>query len=370
MINEVTILGAGFGALTAVKELRKQGFQGQIKLIAPKPQLFFYPSLIWVPAGLRTESDLTVDLHQFFKRTKVDFKAASVTGLNPQKHLIHTDQGEVSFEKLIIATGGRFIKKLAGINNVCIPCESFAAVEKYSKKFNELKEGVLAFGFAGNPNEPAAMRGGPIFEFLFGIDTLLRKQKRRENFELLFFNPVAQPGKRLGEKAVSTLLQEMQKRGIKTHLGEKLQGFTEHSIFTETTELKSNLTMFMPGMTGPAWAEKSGLPLSAGGFIQGDAQCRVPDFKDIFIAGDAGSFPGPDWIPKQAHLADLQAKTAVKNLLQNTTERFKVELVCIVDSLDGGVLVYRDLKRALNIRNPLFHHAKKFFEWYYLRSYK
>jgi sulfide:quinone oxidoreductase len=370
MIKEITILGVGFGALTAVKELRKQQFDGQIKLIAPKAQLLYYPSLIWVPAGLRTESDLTVDLHGFFKRNNVNFIEGNVTGLNPQTNLIYTDKNEASFEKLIIATGGRFIKKLSGIEHICIPCENFASVQNYSNKFNELKEGTLAFGFAGNPNEPAAMRGGPVFEFLFGIDTLLRKQKRRQNFELLFFNPVAQPGKRLGEKAVSKLLQEMQKRGIKTHLGEKLKGFTAHSILTETTELKSNLTLFMPGMTGSLWAEKSGLPLSAGGFIQGDAQCRVPDFKDIFIVGDAGSFPGPDWIPKQAHLADLQAKTAVKNLLYNTTEKFKVELICIVDSLDGGVLVYRDLKRALNMSNPLFHHAKKFFEWYYLRSYK
>ncbi len=370
MIKEITILGAGFGALTAVKQLRTSGFQGQIKLIAPKPQLFYYPSLIWVPAGLRNEQDLTVDLNSFFKRMKVDFTAASVTGLNPQNNLVQTDQGDFSYEKLIIASGGRFIKKLSGIENICIPCESFASVQNYTDKLNNLKEGTLAFGFAGNPNEPSAMRGGPVFEFLFGIDTLLRKQKRRENFELLFFNPVTEPGKRLGEKAVSALLQEMQKRGIKTHLGEKLKGFTPHSILTEKTELKSDLTLFMPGMTGPAWAEKSGLPLSVGGFIQGDAQCRVPDFKDIFIAGDAGSFPGPDWIPKQAHLADLQAKTAVKNLLQNTTERFKVELICIVDSLDSGILIYRDLKRALNMRNPLFHQAKKFFEWYYLRSYK
>jgi len=25
------------------------------------------------------------------------------------------------------------------------------------------------------------------------------------------------------------------------------------------------------------------------------------------VAGDSGSFPGPDWMPKQAHMADLQA---------------------------------------------------------------
>ena len=37
-----------------------------------------------------------------------------------------------------------------------------------------MQGGTIALGFAGNPNEPSAMRGGPMFEFLFGIDAQLR----------------------------------------------------------------------------------------------------------------------------------------------------------------------------------------------------
>ena len=64
------------------------------------------------------------------------------------------------------------------------------------------------------------------------------------------------------------------------------------------------------------------------------------------MAGDAGSFPGPDWMPKQAHMADLQAAAAAENLLGELAGRappqtFKVELMCIVDSLDAGMLVRR-----------------------------
>ena len=61
-------------------------------------------------------------------------------------------------------------------------------------------------GFAGNPKEPSAMRGGPIFEFLFGIDTQLRKEGRRERFDITFFSPAEKPGNRLGPKAVDGLL--------------------------------------------------------------------------------------------------------------------------------------------------------------------
>jgi len=374
-MDNITILGAGFAALTAVKTLRKQGYRGDISLIAPNPSLFYYPSLIWVPAGLRDEASLTVPLQAFFERHRVQYQSASVTGLDPQARQVRTTQGTFSYETLLIASGGRFLKKLSGIEHSYTPCEGFAATKSYSDQLANLSKGTLAFGFASNPNEPAAMRGGPIFEFLFGIDTLLRQQDRRDQFELLFFSPAPRPGQRMGEKAVVSLLQEIERLGIRTHLGHKLKAFEANKIVTEGGEVPSDLTLFMPGMTGPAWAADSGLPLSPGGFFQVDAQCRVPGFEHIYVAGDAGSFPGPDWMPKQAHIADLQAVAAVKNILavqrgQVANHSFKVELICIVDSLNSGIMVYRDLKRGWHFKNPLFHWAKRLFEWRYLRAYR
>ena len=45
-----------------------------------------------------------------------------------------------------------------------------------------MQGGTIACGFAGNPNEPSAVRGGPMFEFLFGIDEQLRREGRRDKF--------------------------------------------------------------------------------------------------------------------------------------------------------------------------------------------
>ncbi len=376
-MSNIIIIGAGFGGLTAVKTLRKQGYKDSITLISPRPELFYYPSLIWVPAGLRTQDDLTINLEKFFKRHNVKHIAASVTGLDPEARQIQTNTDTtVSFDSLIIASGGRFIKKLPGIEHVYTPCEGYIATKAYSDRLAEMDGGTLAFGFATNPKEPAAMRGGPIFEFLFGIDTLLRKQKRRDKFELVFFSPAPEPGKRLGAKAVTALLGEMKKYNIRTDLGHKMKGFSADAVHNEGGDIQSDLTMFMPGMTGHQWVQNSGLPLSEGGFIKGDAQCRVPGFKDIYVVGDIGSFPGPDWMPKQAHMADLQAEAAAKNILaeqqgQAATNEFKTELICIVDTLDKGMLVYRNPKKTrLMPKLRLFNWAKRFFEWHYLRDYR
>jgi sulfide:quinone oxidoreductase len=373
-MSQIVIIGSGFGGLTAVRTLRKQGCRDPITLISPRPVLFYYASLIWVPAGLRSEEDLTVPLDNFFKRHNVKYHQGTVTGLNGQQ--VQTDNGTVDFDSLIIASGGRFIKKLPGIEHIYTPCEGYAPTKAYSDRLAALDGGTLAFGFATNPKEPVAMRGGPIFEFLFGIDTLLRKQKRRDKFELVFFSPAPEPGKRLGAKAVKALLAEMQKYNIRTHLGHKMKGFSADAVHTEGGDIASDLTLFMPGMTGPAWAENSGLPLSEGGFFQADAYCRVPGFKGIYAVGDGGSHPGPEWLPKQAHMADLQAEAAAKNLLaeqqgQEAQHLFKTELICIIDTLDKGVLVYRGPKRGLLMpKLRVFNWAKRLFEWNYLRAYR
>jgi len=371
----VSIIGAGFGALTAVRKLRKVMPDVEITLIAPRAELIYSPSLIWIPSGLRTGQDLRIDLGRFFARQGVRFHAAYVTGLSDDGRKVLTDQGEVDNDALIIASGGRFIRKLPGIEHAITICEGIEAAERLRDQLKAMESGTIAVGFGGNPKEPSAMRGGPMFELLFGLDTQLRGEGRREDFRLIFFNPAPEPGKRLGHRAVTGLLAEMNKRGIETHLGHKMKGFEADKVITEGGEIPADLILFMPGMTGPKWLGNSPLPLSDGGMVQANEYCQVEGLDKVYVAGDSGSFPGPEWMPKQAHMADLQATAAVDNLVselkgRETDARFKVELVCIVDTLDKGILVFRDQKRALVFPCRLLHRVKRFFEWWYLRPYR
>nr|WP_256995407.1 FAD-dependent oxidoreductase [Rhizobium sp. L1K21] len=215
-----------------------------------------------------------------------------------------------------------------------------------------------------------------MFEFLFITDTLLRKQGRRDKFKLVFFNPSQKPGQRLGDKAVEKLLEEMKKRSIETHLGHKMVRFESDKVVTEGGEFAADLILFMPGLTGPAWLAAADLPLSPGGMIQADEKCRVPGRDGVWVVGDAGSYPGPDWLPKQAHQADLQALATARNIaavLRGKTpdHNFKPELICIVDTLDKGILIYRSAKRNIMLPGSrLFHWMKRAFENHYLRAFR
>ncbi|MCZ2440807.1 MAG: FAD-dependent oxidoreductase [Burkholderiales bacterium] len=374
--HRITVLGAGFAGLSAIRELRRRDADVEITLVAPRAELHYLPGIIWIPSGLRRREDLVVPLANFLQRMRVRFHAGEVTGLRERGRVVDTSSGEVGNDGLVIATGGRFIKKLPGIEHAITPCEGIAAAERIRDRLQALQGGRIAVGFAGNPNEPAAMRGGPMFEFLFGIDQHLRREGRRERFELSFFSPAREPGNRLGPKAVQHLLGEMSRRGIATHLGHKMMRLEADKVVTEGGEIGADLILFMPGMTGNAWFDATELPRSPGGLLQADAHCRVPGWERVVVAGDSGSFPGPDWLPKQAHMADLQAVAAAANLLgdlrgERSAVTFEVELACIVDSLDRGTLIWRTPKRNwLLPSSPVFHWVKRSFERRYLQRYR
>ena len=375
-MKKIVIIGAGFAGLTAVRQLRKLDKTVEITLIAPQAELHYLPSTIWIPSGMYKREDVIVPLYNFFKRMKVNFHRGRVTGLRDDGRTVETDNGDVSNDGLIIASGGRFIKKLPGIEHAITPCEGVDAAEKIRDRLKEMDGGTIAIGFAGNPKEPSAMRGGPMFEFLFGTDTLLRQQNRRDKFKLIFFSPAPKPGNRLGDQAVQGIMDEMKKRDIETHLGHKMKQLEADKVITEGGEFNADLILFMPGMTGNHWFDNSELPRSEGGLIKATKHCKVEGMEHVYVSGDSGSFPGPDWMPKQAHMADLQAEAAAKNLLaelkgETADATFKVELMCIVDSGNKGMMVSRtESKNRVIPANIGMHWAKRGFAWWYLRQYR
>jgi len=376
MPKKITVIGSGFGALSTVRELRKRDANLEITLVSPRAELHYLPGIIWIPSGLRTREQLVVPLANFFTRMKVHHVLADVTGLREGGRIVDTTAGDVRNDALVIASGGRFIKKLPGIEHAITPCEGIAAAEQIRDRLRALQSGTVAVGFAGNPNEQSAVRGGPMFEFLFGIDEQLRREGRREKFELVFFNPTKEPGNRLGPKAVKHLLDEMARRNIRTHLGHKMVRFEADKVVTEGGEFNANLILFMPGMTGNLWFDQTELARSPGGLLKADAQCRVDGAEQVYVVGDSGSFPGPDWMPKQAHMADLQAAAAAQNVVdslrgQTPVATFKVELMCIIDAIDHGTLVWRTPTRNFILPSSrLFHWIKRGFEKIYLGKYR
>lgn len=372
---QIIVAGSSFAGLMTIKTLRKHGCNAPIKLIAPQLAMFYYPASIWIPSGIYKPRDLSFPLNKFIQRYQVEYLSGSITKLNAKQHRLSTTAGDFDYEQLVIATGGHSLKQLPGIEHTFIPCAGHASITAMMQRLAALNTGTLAFGFAGNLAQLAAMRSEVLFEFLFGIDTLLRRQKRRHHFKLVFFTPCTAIDARWGQYAGS-IKTELERRAINSYIGYPLQSFTANQVIFAHSELNSDLTVFLPEMVGPLWAQQSDLPLSDNGFIRADNCCRVLGHEgNVYVAGDAGCFPVPEWVAKQAHTADLQAIALAKNLIgdrngEHTEHSFRQEFICIVDMLDSAILIFRNATRGMVFKSKALHLAKRLFVWSYLYKYR
>lgn len=374
---DITIIGAGFAALSAIEQIRKISKNASVRVIAPESQFTYFPSLIWLPSGLRQRGSLHVSLQNYFAKHKVEFIKASVTDINNCGRTVVTDIGTFNNDGLIIAAGARFSRQIAGSEHVIMPCCGIEPSEQIRDQLDQLSGGTIAVGAADNPAEAAGSRGaGPILEFLLGIDTLLRRQKRREQFKLVFFQANPDFAWQFGSDASDKFSQRMRAANIELQLGSPLLGFAAKEVQLENQTIAADMIIFQPPMCAPDWLTQSQLPKSAGGFIQADQFAQVAGWEKTFVAGDIGSFAGegcPDWQMKLGYAGELQAKAAAQNLLADlgvgSRTVIKFELVYMVDALNSGTLVKRN-RKAGKILPPLspFHYAKRTLEALYLRK--
>src|SRR5690554_3393372 len=75
-MHHIVILGSGFAAVAAVRELRKLSLNAEITVVSPDNELVYLPSLIWLPSGKRKGSDLRVSLGNFFQRHHIRWHQA------------------------------------------------------------------------------------------------------------------------------------------------------------------------------------------------------------------------------------------------------------------------------------------------------
>src|SRR5690606_27517359 len=109
--------------------LRALGVRDAIKVVSPRNELIYLPSLIWIPSGKRSGADLRIPLERFFAREGVQWHAGTVTGVLDDGRRVLTDRGELRADILVVATGGRTLRTLPGIEHAIIPCEGVAAAE-------------------------------------------------------------------------------------------------------------------------------------------------------------------------------------------------------------------------------------------------
>ncbi|MDB2561986.1 FAD-dependent oxidoreductase [Sulfurimonas sp.] len=378
-MKNILILGGGFAGVDAAIYLKKQKFN--VTLVSDRDYFYIYPTSIWVPTGESSFSDVCIDLKELQLAHGFNLVIDAVKSISAKKNTVTLESGKMydDYDYLVLAMGAHKMKHKGLVNTLSI-CGAPEQSLKIKDKIDELilkGSGKICFGFGGNPKDTSAVRGGPGFELMFNLHNQLKKAGVRDNFELTFFAPMAEPGKRMGPQALKMMDSYFSRLDIKTHFGKKIKQFNKKSIlFEDDTKLESDFTMFIPAGDGHSVIKKSDLPTNDAGFVATNDFSQVIFEKDgevnsdmptnIYAVGDIASLEGYDWRAKQGHVAEVMAKNVAHNILQRELGQtnFKgyhehLNILCVMDSGDGAAFVYRDEKRAFMLPMPFIGHWLK-----------
>ena len=188
VMAHVVVLGAGLGGAIMAYEMKAQlRPEDTLTVITKDPKYHFVPSNPWVAVGWRTRDDVQVDLAPVFAKKGIDFKPVAAKKLHADSNTIELDDGYVvTYDYLVIATGPELaFDEIEGLGPNGFT-QSICHID-HAEKAGEAFE-----AFCKNPGPiiVGAVQGascfGPAYEFLFILETELRRRKIRDRVPMTF----------------------------------------------------------------------------------------------------------------------------------------------------------------------------------------
>jgi sulfide:quinone oxidoreductase len=383
----IAVIGGSFGGLTAALELKGLlGEKAEITLFSDLNSFVFVPSLPWVSLGWRKAGDITVPLDRILVQRGIEFRHEEVTGVEAETSEVVTEKGKYPYDYLVIATGPALaFDEVPGLGpeggyTECI--FTLPQAERAKAAWDRFLEepGPIAVG-----SVQGASCLGPPYEYVFEVDTELRRRKIRHKVPIVFIT--SEPY--LGHFGIggfgasrSWLEDEFADKDIKAITNQAVEEFTPEEVrLKDGTIIPYKLGMFAPAMKGVPAVAHLGNPR---GFIPVDDRMRHKSVPNIFCVGVAMAIappektPVPTGVPKTGYMTVRMAKTAARAIAAEITGKeapgsYEMDVICLMDM--GHAAAYMSAKPILPPRQSMVlrkavwaRWLKVWFERYFLKS--
>jgi sulfide:quinone oxidoreductase len=398
----VVVLGAGLGGTIMAYELRDHlRKEDKITVVTKDPKYHFVPSNPWIAVGWRERKDITVDLAPAMAKRGVDFIPVAAEKLHAGENRIELVNGEsVSYDYLVIATGPELaFDEIEGLGPHGGYTESVCHID-HAEKAREVYEKLVA-----NPGPVVigAVQGascfGPAYEFLFILETALRRARIRDRVPMTFVTAEPYIG-HLGLDGVGDtkglLESQMRNRHIKWMTSTRVKKVEEGKMFVEEIaddgsvkaekELPFAFSMMLPAFRGIKPVSGIEGLSNPRGFTIVDKHQQNPKYPNVFAVGvcvaipPMGPTPVPCGVPKTGFMIESMVTATAHNIgnIVRGKEPDRVgtwNAVCLADFGDGGVAFVAQPQippRNVNWSSSgkWVHVAKVGFEKYFMRKLK
>ncbi len=188
-MTHVVVLGAGLGGVIMAYEMKDQlAKDDRLTVITKGKSYSFVPSNPWVAVGWRERDDIEVDLTEVMEKRDIALLTQGAARVHPAENRVElTDGASVGYDYLVIATGPDLafdeIEGLGPDGHTQSVCHVDHALQGQSRPSSALvaNPGPVIIGAV-----QGASCFGPAYEFLFILETALRKAKVRDRVPMTF----------------------------------------------------------------------------------------------------------------------------------------------------------------------------------------
>ncbi len=396
----IVVLGAGLGGTIMAYEMKDQlRPEDTLTVVTKEAKYHFVPSNPWVAVNWRKREDVEVDLAPVFEKKGIAFRPSAATKVDPDTNTIEmADGSSLTYDYLVIATGPELaFDEIEGLGPNGGHTQSICHVEHAQKAGEAFEE------FCKNPQPivVGAVQGascfGPAYEFLFILETELRKRKIRDRVPMTFVTAEPYIG-HLGLDGVGDtkgLLEgEMRGHHIKWLTSTRVKKVEPGKMTVEevaddgsvkaTKELPFGFAMMLPAFRGIAPLRGIEGLSNPRGFTLIDKHQRNPKYKNVFAVGvcvaipPMGPTPVPCGVPKTGFMIESMVTATAQNiglLLRGQEPKHQAtwNAVCLADFGDSGVAFVAQPQippRNVNWSSSgkWVHTAKIGFEKYFLHK--
>jgi NADH dehydrogenase len=340
---KVVIVGGGFGGLRLARKLNnKKGFE--ILLLDRFNHHQFQPLFYQVATAGLDASNISFPLRKVFHNSRnIRFRLTEVTAINPAENKIITTQDEISYDKLILATGATtnfFGNEKMAAN--AIPMKS--TVEALQLRYRLLQNFENATTIKYETELTRLMNivivgGGPTGVELAGALAEMKKNVLPKDYPELDFSKMniyllEGTAKTLGTMSAKSSEQSknyLERLGVNVMTSVLVSDYDGKNVsLKDGSVIPSATVIWAAGIKGNIPAGVDGELIARGNRIKIDNHCRVTGSENIYAIGDLAYLESEQFkngLPQVAPVAIQQADLLANNFKQaqkgNKLKEFK-----------------------------------------------
>jgi sulfide:quinone oxidoreductase len=285
--SRIVIAGGGMAGIEAALALRAfAGDRATVTVVSPGPRFAIPASAAGSAFGISPSVD--VPLTRVVARAGAALRRSQVVAVDAHRRLAMLAGGELlGFEEMIVAVGARLTPPLPD----AVTFRGHSDVEE----LRTLVEGVVAHAERGAEAElavviPAAC-GWPLagYEIALMAREHLVAAGHAKACRLCVVTAERVPLEMFGALAGRAVTRTMERMDVEIVTGGAVVAFDwGRLVMSDGTSRAADRVVALPIARGPALR---GLPMDADGFVQCEADGRIPEAPGVTVVGDAGTFP-------------------------------------------------------------------------------